>query len=257
MTEPHDTSVDGRFGRWRVAAAAVAIVLTVAVLGFLWWANSTAEPGEQARSALDTDPSVTVSENDGFVFQPTDVSPEVGFILYPGARVDPASYAAAARGIAEGGYLVVVPELRLNLAVLDVNAAEAIVAEFPAIDRWAMGGHSLGGAMAAQYANEHLQSIDGLVLWAAYPPASVDLSGTDLAAASIFGTRDGLTSLADIDDSRDRLPADTEFTAITGGNHAQFGDYGTQSGDNTATITREEQQTQIVEATLRTLRRID
>lgn len=257
MTEPDDTSIADRPGRWWVVAAAVTIVLTVAVLGFLWWANNTTEPGERARSALDTDASVTVTENDGFVFQPTDASPDVGFILYPGAHVDPAGYAAAARKIAEGGYLVVVPELRLNLAVLDVNAAEAIVAEFPAIGQWAIGGHSLGGAMAAQYANEHLQNIDGLVLWAAYPPASIDLSRTDLAVASIFGTRDGLTSLADIDESRDRLPADTEFTAIAGGNHAQFGDYGAQSGDDTATISRAEQQAQIVDATLRTLRRID
>ena len=67
---------------------------------------------------------------------------------------------------------------------------------------------------------------------------------------TIHGTNDGLVSSAQIDDSLRLLPPSTERVEIIGGNHAQFGWYGDQDGDNPATITREQQQTQILNATL-------
>ena len=53
----------------------------------------------------------------------------------------------------------------------------------------------------------------------------------------------------------ERLPADARFVLIPGGNHTQFGSYGQglQRGDNPATISREEQQSQIVDATVELL----
>jgi len=42
----------------------------------------------------------------------------------------------------------------------------------------------------------------------------------------------------------------TIMTEIAGGNHAQFGYYGTQLGDNSATISREEQQAETAVAIL-------
>jgi dienelactone hydrolase len=232
------------------------VLLAATVGGFSLWAVTPPDPGTEALAALESDDRVRVSEMDGYTFEPAQEA-LTGFILYQGARVDPASYSVPARMIAEKGYLVIVPQLTLNLAVLDANAADAIIAAHPDIDRWVIGGHSLGGAMAAGYAHEHQDAISGLVLWAAYPAGNTDLSTFDGAVTSVFGTRDGLTSLDDIDDSRPRLPEDTDFAAIEGGNHAQFGDYGPQAGDNPATISREEQQTQVVEATVRILRAVD
>jgi hypothetical protein len=57
--------------------------------------------------------------------------------------------------------------------------------------------------------------------------------------------------------SRALLPADTAFLEIAGGNHAQFGDYGPQTGDNPATISANEQWDQIAAATLALLQRVD
>lgn len=237
---------------WLWAAAIVLVLGLVAVGGFVLWATNTPEPGPRAEAALESDELVQVIDDDGYTFRPTRPT-QVGFILYPGGRVDPASYAAPAREIAEAGYLVVVPELTLNLAVLDSDAADGVIADHPEIDRWVIGGHSLGGTIAANYAAEHRATISGLVLWAAYPASGDDLSTLDLDVASVFGTRDGLTTLDDIDDSRNRLPADTDFVSIEGGNHAQFGDYGSQAGDNPATISREDQQARAVDASLRVL----
>jgi hypothetical protein len=50
------------------------------------------------------------------------------------------------------------------------------------------------------------------------------------------------------------LPANTRWITIEGGNHAQFGWYGDQSGDLPATISHLEQQQIIIEATLELLK---
>ena len=71
---------------------------------------------------------------------------------------------------------------------------------------------------------------------------------------SIFGTLDGLTTVNDIEESRVRLPADAAFVAVEGGNHAYFGWYGDQRGDNPATIAREQQQQIVVEGTAAAIR---
>jgi hypothetical protein len=108
--------------------------------------------------------------------------------------------------------------------------------------------------MAASYAHDHPSTVNGLSLWASYPIASDSTADrTDLAVSSISGTNDGLATPADIEASIPFLPVQTEFLAIEGGNHAQFGWYGDQAGDLPATITREEQQAATVEATLRTM----
>lgn len=108
--------------------------------------------------------------------------------------------------------------------------------------------------MAARYAGDNREVISGLVLWAAYPAEGTDLSTLTADVASIFGTRDGLTTLDDINDSRGRLPVDAVYVAIEGGGHAQFGDYGPQAGDNPATISRAEQQAIAVQGSLQVLR---
>src|SRR5205085_11344268 len=123
-----------------------------------------------------------------------------------------------------------------------------VIAAHPEITRWAVGGHSLGGAFAANFAYHHPGAVAGLVLWAAYPPSSDDLAGSGLQVVSIYGTRDGLAGPEKIAPSRALLPADTVYAAIEGGNHAGFGRYGPQAGDNAATITPEAQQAQVVAA---------
>jgi pimeloyl-ACP methyl ester carboxylesterase len=163
--------------------------------------------------------------------------------------VDYRAYAPAAHQIAAQGYLVVIVHMPLNLAVTDAGAAADVIAAYPAIKHWAVGGHSLGGSMAANFAHSHPDAISGLVLWASYPAGSDNLSASGLKVLSISGTLDGLSTPAKIAASHALLPADTVWVPIEGGDHAQFGWYGPQSGDNPATISREEQQAQIVQAT--------
>jgi pimeloyl-ACP methyl ester carboxylesterase len=102
-----------------------------------------------------------------------------------------------------------------------------------------MAGHSLGGSMAAKYTSNNRDKIDGLILLASY--SVDDLSEYTGRVLSILGTKDMGIDQEKLDETSVNLPADTEFFIIEGGNHAQFGDYGFQKGDNIADIPLEEQ----------------
>jgi dienelactone hydrolase len=233
----------------RTTTIVLLVVIVIAVGGFVIWAETPAGPMPEALEDLVSDNQVSVTTGDWIVFTPVDIQPTTGLIFYPGGRVDYRSYTPALRQIAEKGYLVVLVRMPLNLAVFGADSAADIIEANPQIEHWVIGGHSLGGAMAANFANNNLENIDGLVFWAAYPAESDDLSTTALPVLSIFGTVDGLTTGGKIDASRALLPENTLWVPVTGGNHAQFGWYGEQNGDNPALISRSEQQDQIVAAT--------
>jgi Alpha/beta hydrolase family len=226
------------------------------IIGFVAWAETPLGAMPPAEAALQSDSSVKVGTNGWMAFYPTGEKPKTGLILYPGGRVDPIAYASLAKEIASKGYLVVIQPAPLNLAVLSPGMADEIIQAYPEIEQWAIGGHSLGGAMAATYAKNHPADIKGLLLMAAYPSAQIDLSTSGLAVSSLYGTRDGVATRDKIDNSRQRLPPETKWVAIEGGNLAQFGWYGEQPGDNTATISREAQQAITVQAALELLKNI-
>jgi pimeloyl-ACP methyl ester carboxylesterase len=235
---------------WTRILLAVFSLLIVLALGFVAWASTPAQPMPEALAALQSNSQVTVKAGEWLTFQPADVQPSTGFIIYPGGRVDYRAYAPTARAIAGQGYLVVIVRVPLNLAVFKPDAAAGVIAAHPEISHWAVGGHSLGGSMAANFIYTHPGAVQGLVLWASYPASSNNLSQSGLRVLSIFGTLDGLSTPAKIAASHALLSADTVWVPITGANHAQFGWYGPQSGDNAATIGREEQQKQIIQATI-------
>nr|MDO8109470.1 alpha/beta hydrolase [Candidatus Sigynarchaeota archaeon] len=217
------------------------------LLGFVIWAETPNPPMVEALQALISDAQVIVSTDPYITFTPAGVNATTGFIIYPGGRVDPRSYAPAARDVAAAGYLVIITSMPLNLAVFGINKAGEAIASHPQVLTWAVGGHSLGGVMAAQYASSAPASVAGIVFWASYP--ANNMSTTSLHVLSISGTEDGLSTPAKINASHASLPASTTYVAIAGGNHGQFGWYGDQPGDNSATISRVAQQAAIVGAT--------
>jgi len=223
------------------------------LVGFVVWAETPPTPMLEAYEALESDSDVIVSTKDWIIFKPVISNKNVGFVIYPGGRVDFRSYAPMAHRIATEGYLVVIVRMPLNLAVFGVNIASDVIKSYSQISSWVVGGHSLGGTMAAQFAHENPSEVKGLVLWAAYPASGTDLSKDNLLVTTIHGTNDGLVSFSQIEDSLKLLPVSTTRIEIAGGNHAQFGWYGDQGGDNAATLTREQQQSQIFNATLQLL----
>lgn len=222
-----------------------AVILLV--VGFFVWAGTPLEAAPEALSALESDLRVRVTIDEYVTFEPVDAEPVAALAFYPGGRVDYRAYALPLRRIAEQGYLVILLPVRLNLAFFDVSAADPAIAAHPEIRHWAVGGHSLGGVAAALYADRN-ENIDGVVFWASYP-ADEALKDSDKKVLSIYGTLD-MGGTGSFEASRINLPADSKFVVIEGGNHSQFGDYGLQPGDNPAEISRTEQQSLLVEATV-------
>lgn len=210
----------------------------------------------EAEQALASTDSVTVTREPYLLFEPANRSPRAGFVFYTGARVQPESYAPIGAALAERGFLVAVPKLPFNYAFLGISSANDIMAEQSDIDTWVIGGHSLGGAMAASFA-DRTERIEGLVLLGAYPGSSLDLSNRDIEVSVVYGGNDELSTRDEVQESVDRLPAETEFIFLPGANHAQFGWYGIQSGDGEATISRQEQLAASVEAIARVLNDAD
>ena len=140
---------------------------------------------------------------------------------------------------AERGILCILVEMPFNLAVLDINAADGIQEQYPEIEKWYIGGHSLGGSMAASYLADHTDDYDGLILLGSYSTA--DLSETDLDVLSVYGSEDKVMNRMKYDENKSNLPNDFVEVVLEGGCHAYFGMYGAQEGDGKPTISNEEQ----------------
>ncbi len=171
------------------------------------------------------------------VFEPEN--PSAGFIFYPGGKVEHRSYIPLMQELQERGVLCVIVKMPFNLAVLDVNAADGIRAEYPEVKNWYIGGHSLGGSMAASYLGSHRDEFEGLVLLGSY--STENLSDSKLRVLSVFGSEDKVMNRESYAEYKANLPEDFTEIEIPGGCHAYFGMYGTQEGDGTPTITNEEQ----------------
>lgn len=168
-----------------------------------------------------------------------DADSEIGFIFYPGGKVEYTAYEPLMMQLASKGVFCVLLKMPFNLAVLDMNAADGIRESYPQIERWYIGGHSLGGSMAASYVSSHTDEFDGLVLLGAYSTA--DLSDSGLDVLCLHGSEDKVMNREKHDGYMSNLPADAVEAEIEGGCHAYFGAYGAQDGDGQPAITLEQQ----------------
>lgn len=226
--------------KWRILL--ISIVIIVFIIFFIYVSNYYKAMPEVV-SFMSSDDNVEFMENSPWIeYEAKDKEVTKGLILYPGGKVEAEAYSPLAKRIAESGFKVVIVPMPFNLSVFSPNKAKEVINTYTQIDKWYIGGHSLGGVMASRFTYDNLDIIEGLILLASYPPNSSDMSSSTIKVLSISGTEDGLVDKDKIEASKELLPESTEFLWIEGGNHSQMGWYGFQSGDNTATIKREKQQ---------------
>ena len=220
-----------------IGAVLLCVLALMVVCGF--YLGDYYHADEEVIAAFESGSSVTVTElaNGNLVFEPE--SAKAGFIFYPGGKVEYTAYIPLMKECADQGILCVLVEMPFNLAVFDINAADGIVEEYPEIEEWYIGGHSLGGSMAASYLEKHTDECKGLILLGSYSTA--DFSDTDLNVLSIYGSEDQVLNKEKYDENKSNLPDDYTEVVIDGGCHAFFGVYGSQDGDGTPTITNEVQ----------------
>ena len=220
-------------------------ILVALVVAFFVYVSIYYHADARALAAMESGEGVTVVEepSGAIVFAPQE--PTAGLIFYPGAKVESAAYAPLMRACAERGVLCVILKMPFNLALLNVGAADGVIASHPEVKTWLLGGHSLGGVASALYLNDHMGEYDGLVLLASY--STVDLTAFEGEALALAGTNDHVLNWTNYEEGKKLLPGDDAAHLIDGGNHAGFGDYGAQAGDGEATITHEEQQRVVAE----------
>ncbi len=229
-------------------------VFELAAFGALAFYLSDYEHADaDAEAAMKSGHGVQVTRTDDWVEFAPDKSAadaaDTGIIFYPGGKVEYTAYAPLMRAFASEGYFCAVVKMPFNLALLDKNAAKDVREAHPEITKWIIGGHSLGGVVAANYAA--ISDFDGLFLLAAY--SSTDMSDKDIKTASAYGDADGVLNMDEYEASKSNLPPDLAEYVIAGGNHSQFGSYGLQKGDGKATISPEDQREQTVRFILDTL----
>lgn len=235
--------------RVRVLLTVVALVLVAAIAAWFWPLQG---PASTARSTLEHPAAgVVVSETaQSLTFTPATAA-RGGLVFFPGARIDPRSYAPLLEPLAAQGYIVEVVKAPFGISLLAENAATSLMARHPDVTRWAVGGHSLGGVAASDYVTGHPSGPRALLLWASYPNQS--LADRDVCVTSISGSEDGLSTPAKLDAHRDKLPSSTRYLVIKGANHAAFGDYGPQEGDGVATLPSDRAQQQITDLSAQAL----
>lgn len=224
----------------KIVLMAVLAVIVAGAIGFGVYVGDYYHADDAALAAMEPTDTVTVQrlEDGDIAFVPGD--PQAGIVFYPGGKVQAEAYAPLMQDLADRGFLCVIVPMPFNLAVLDANGADGVQERFPAVRRWILMGHSLGGVMAAGYLDGHARPWDGLVLLGAYSTA--DLSDDGVMVLSIMGDSDGVLNRRAVADNEGNLGEDARELVIPGGNHAQFGSYGPQDGDGEASLSPGEQR---------------
>jgi pimeloyl-ACP methyl ester carboxylesterase len=248
----------GRWLRWTLVG--VAAMLLLSVLATAWQQQQRhANAAPEALAALRSDARVRVADDGYLTLRPAAAPERLGVVVYPGAYVDVRGYAPTLREIAAAGYRVIIVRMPFELAIFGIDRAEDAIRANPDIRRWAIVGHSVGGAMAATFAYRHPDLVDGVIIWDSYPPSITSLAQDPRPVWLIHrATPDGAPPPA-FARQRHLFPASSRWAAIPGGNHMQFGAFvgGGYVEDWPATLTPAQQHEQVVARTLDALRDIE
>lgn len=221
--------------RFRTVLFTSILLITILFSAFLIYASDYYKADEVAKAVLLSEEVKLVEDNIMMLTPPTPGDTAV--IFYPGAKVEHIAYLPLLEKINQNSnvtcFLVKMP---YNMAIFDANAADEIIGQFPEIKNWYIAGHSMGGAMASDYASKHQDVVKGLILLGAYIYGNYPVEN----ALTVYGSFN--TSV------EEKINYTENIVVIEGGNHAQFGNYGKQKGDPDATISAEEQQNITMEA---------
>ncbi len=216
----------------------MVLVLSLVFGGGVWYVSDYYPADTAAIAAFTAELTVPEKQSDGMIAFGTGEE-ETALIFYPGGKVEYTAYAPLMAALAEKGIFCIAVKMPCNLAVLDIHAAKKVRERYPEIDDWYIGGHSLGGSMAASHLGQYADDYRGLILLGAY--STEDLSETNLNVLSIYGTEDTVLNREKYEQYRPDLPSGFSEQVIEGGCHAYFGMYGKQAGDGIPTLTAKEQ----------------
>ena len=215
--------------KWSIRiVGTIATVLSLLIFAFMIWAQFDYDATPQAASYVETEAPRLVTFG--------KETSEIGFIFYQGAKVEATAYSYYGDQLAKEGHFVAIPKLPFRIALLNADKGLDLIDDYPEVKHWYLIGHSLGGSAASTIIGRN-PKIEGIIFLASYPIDSIDAP-----SLTIYGGRDGVLPVADIEKSKQDLRKNAVFHEIEQGNHANFGMYGRQKGDNNSPLTPKEQQ---------------
>lgn len=220
--------------KWLLAGGIVLLLLAMLAGVFFWYVSDYYRAEDAALEVLEQNTGITVQDNLTILSpsHPTDTA----VIFYPGAKVEAEAYLPLLDQIRQTGVTCILVHMPFHMAIFDADAANEVITQFPEYQHWYIAGHSMGGAMASQFASKHPDKVDGLILMGAYIYGDYP----DEKALTIYGSLNQSVE--------DNIDYTENIVEIEGGNHAQFGNYGLQKGDPPGEISAAEQQAQTVRA---------
>lgn len=184
-------------------------------------------------------------------------------LFYCGSGVEADAYAPMLRPISEQGFTTIIVKLPGRFAMLPgqkeavLDTAQRLIQSQTDIRKWVISGHSLGAAISCKFVQKYPESTSALVLIGTTHPKEDNLSDLTIPVTKVFGSVDGVAPIEKVEANRSLLPASTKWVRIEGANHSQFGNYGHQLQDGSATISREAQQLLVREEILIRLKQLN
>lgn len=233
----------------KIILAIVLVIVAATGVSFGIYVSDYYHADETALSLLENPGDVSILQDDkgNYTVLPQKAG-DTGMIFYPGGKVDERAYLPLLQKYARNGITCILVKMPFHLAVFNKDGADGIQDQYPGIRHWYLGGHSLGGAMAAVYIADHSADYEGLILLGAY--STKDLSDNGLKVLLIDGDQDRIINQKQAEKNINHYPQNTYEIVISGGNHCQFGSYGFQKGDGQASISAKEQWQETVDDTL-------
>jgi pimeloyl-ACP methyl ester carboxylesterase len=154
--------------------------------------------------------------------------------------------------LAEESYLVVFISRKGQKNVdqaAENQRIDSVMASYPQIASWVIGGHSWGANTAVSYILSFPQKVSAIVLWAARLDLENSLAGSQLPVLMVYGTADD-ENVGLVADMESKLPPQTVWVSITGGNRVGFASFGPMAADVGAAISEQEQQSKAAAATI-------
>ena len=171
---------------------AIALALATLMTAFAIYISVYYHADDTAVSAYTDAAGIRVTETADYYTVGSEDAKR-GVVFYPGGKVEARAYIPLAVSLAKEGIFTVVVKMPFNLAVFGINSASRVIKEYDSVEKWFVGGHSLGGSMAASYAKKHQDKVAGVILLGAYSTA--DLSATGLSVFVAYGSNDGVMNM--------------------------------------------------------------
>jgi hypothetical protein len=210
---------------------------------FFIWNWGTFQSHDLPKDTFLNSDFVSVIETDHQIMFKSNISKStLKVIFFQGGLTDPKAYAPLCRKIAQNGFTCHLIKMDWRLPQYDYQKTFKLI-NLSEGD-FVLGGHSQGGKMAAQFVFENPNAFKGLFLMGTSHPRDIDLSNLSVPCIKLYADNDGLASVEEVIENKNKLPKDAKLILIKGGNHSQFECLGKLLMDSSPEISLIEQQKQ-------------